>query len=220
MNRNMLLSLTLTALLGAGCIAAADPSRSSKTPQPEGGSSPVTSPAYTNPNPTPGCPPALDFTVKSIDGKDINLCDYKGNVLLIVNVASRCGYTPQYKGLEALNQKYRAKGLRILGFPSNDFGGQEPGTDAEIKEFCTSNYGVQFDMFSKITVKGPNKHPLYQYLTSGGGNEKLAGEVRWNFQKYLIGRDGTLRAVFPSSVEPMSAELVSAIEAALNEPAA
>lgn len=177
----------------------------------------MTSPAYADPDPTPGCPPALDFTMKNIEGKEVNLCDYKGNVLLVVNVASRCGYTPQYKGLEALNQKYREKGLRVLGFPSNDFGAQEPGTDAEIKAFCTSNYGVTFDMFSKITVKGPNKHPFYQYLTSGGGDEKLAGEVRWNFHKYLIGRDGKLRAVFPSSVEPLSAELTQAIEAALNE---
>lgn len=177
----------------------------------------MTSPADTNPNPTPGCPPALNFTMKSIDGKDVNLCEYQGKVLLVVNVASRCGYTPQYKGLEALNQKYREKGLCVLGFPSNDFGAQEPGTEAEIKEFCTSNYGVTFDMFSKITVKGPNQHPFYRYLTSGGGDAKLAGEVQWNFQKYLIGRDGRLRAVFPSSVDPLSAELTQAIEAALNE---
>jgi glutathione peroxidase len=161
------------------------------------------------------CPAALDFNVKKIDGKEVSLCDYKGNVVLVVNVASKCGYTPQYKGLEELNQKYRDKGLRILGFPSNDFGAQEPGSDAEIQQFCSTTYGVTFDMFSKIPVKGDGQHELYKYLTSGGGNPALAGDVKWNFQKYLIDRDGKLVAVFPSKVEPLSPELTSAIESAL-----
>ncbi|MBL8151440.1 MAG: glutathione peroxidase, partial [Blastocatellia bacterium] len=121
------------------------------------------------------CPAALNFTVKSIEGKDVSLCDYKGYVVLVVNVASECGFTPQYKGLQALNEKYHDKGLRILGFPSNDFGAQEPGSNQEIKQFCERNYKVTFDMFAKVTVKGENKTPLYRYLTSGGGNEKLAG---------------------------------------------
>ena len=161
---------------------------------------------------TGACPAALDFTERSIDGKDVSLCSYKGNVVLIVNVASKCGYTPQYKGLEELNKTYRDKGLRILGFPANDFGAQEPGSDSEIKQFCTLNYGVTFDMFSKITVKGDGMNPLYKYLTAGGGNAELAGPVKWNFQKYLVDRNGNLVAVFPSGVEPMSAELTGAIE--------
>jgi glutathione peroxidase len=158
------------------------------------------------------CPAALNFVVKSIDGKEVNLCGYKGNVLLIVNTASECGYTPQYKGLEELNQKYRSKGLRILGFPSNDFGGQEPGSEGEIKQFCERNYKVTFDLFSKVTVKGANKVALYKYLTSGGGEQKLSGEVSWNFNKYLIDRDGKLVGRYSSNVEPTSQELTSEIE--------
>jgi len=164
---------------------------------------------------TPACPAALDYRVKSIDGKDVDLCSYKGNVVLVVNVASKCGYTPQYKGLEALYEKYKDRGFQILGFPANDFGAQEPGSDADIKQFCSTNYGVTFPMFSKITVVGDERHPLYKYLTSGGGDEKLAGDVKWNFQKYLIDRDGKLVAVFPSKVAPEAPELVSAVESAL-----
>lgn len=158
------------------------------------------------------CPPALDFISKTIDGADKSLCDYSGNVVLIVNVASKCGYTPQYKGLEELNEKYRDRGLRVLGFPSNDFGGQEPGSEAEIKEFCSSKFGVKFDMFSKVVVKGDGKAPLYAFLTSGGGDAALAGDVKWNFQKYLIDRNGKLVGVFSSKVDPMSPELTAAIE--------
>ncbi len=176
-----------------------------------GGRKPMTT--ESNPETASGaCPAALNFTEKTIDGKDVSLCEYKGDVVLIVNVASKCGYTPQYKGLEELNKAYRDKGLRILGFPANDFGSQEPGSDSEIKQFCSLNYGVTFDMFSKITVKGDGMNPLYKYLTAGGGNEALAGDVKWNFQKYLIDRNGNLVAVFPSKVEPMSSELTSAIE--------
>ena len=158
------------------------------------------------------CPPALDFMTKTIDGADKNLCDYSGNVVLIVNVASKCGYTPQYKGLEELNAKYRDRGLRVLGFPSNDFGGQEPGTEAEIKEFCSSKFGVTFDMFSKVTVKGEGKTPLYAFLTSGGGDASLAGDVKWNFQKYLIDRSGKLVGVYSTKIDPMSPEFTAAIE--------
>jgi glutathione peroxidase len=125
----------------------------------------------------------LDFTMKNIDGKDVPLSTYKGNVLLIVNVASRCGFTPQYAGLEALYRKYREKGFVILGFPANNFLWQEPGTDAEIKTFCTTTYDVTFDLFSKISVKGDDQHPLYKFITS---DAKFGGNVKWNFQKWPI----------------------------------
>jgi len=161
---------------------------------------------------TSTCPEALNFNVKSIDGEDVNLCRYEGNLVLIVNTASECGYTPQYRDLEELNRRYYSRGLRILGFPSNDFGGQEPGTEAEIKNFCESRYKVTFDMFSKIPVQGEEKHPLYRYLTSGGGDPNLVGEVQWNFNKYLIGKDGKLVGRFLSPVEPLSDELTGAIE--------
>lgn len=161
------------------------------------------------------CPPALDFRVKSIDGKEVDLCRYKGNVVLIVNVASKCGLTPQYEALEAINKKYHDRGLRILGFPANDFAGQEPGSNEEIQQFCRTKYGVSFDMFSKITVKGDGTAELYKYLTSGGGNPDLAGEVKWNFQKYLVDRQGRLVAVFHPKADPMSPEITAAIEKAL-----
>jgi glutathione peroxidase len=193
-------AVALGAVLWTGCAAMAGDGRSMST---EGNRTDSA---------TADCPPALNFNEKTIDGKDVSLCSYKGDVVLIVNVASKCGYTPQYKGLEELNKKYRDRGLRILGFPSNDFGGQEPGSESEIKQFCSANYGVTFDMFSKITVKGDAKNNLYQYLTSGGGNPSLAGEVKWNFQKYLIDRNGNLVGVYPSKVEPMSEELTGAIE--------
>jgi glutathione peroxidase len=157
----------------------------------------------------------LDFTMTSIDGKDVPLSTYKGKVLLLVNVASKCGQTPQYAQLEELHKKYSGKGLAILGFPANNFGSQEPGTDEQIKEFCSATYGVTFDMFSKISVKGNDQHPLYQYLTAKETNPGFAGDVKWNFTKYLVSRDGTVVNKFASGVKPMSEELVSAIEAAL-----
>jgi glutathione peroxidase len=160
-------------------------------------------------------PASLNFTMKSLDGKPVNLSKYQGNVVLMVNVASQCGYTPQYEGLEELHKRYSARGLRLLGFPSNDFGQQEPGSNAEIADFCKKNYGVQFDMFSKIDVLGSTKAPLYKYLTSPQTNPKFAGEVEWNFEKFLIGRDGRVIARFRSPVEPLSKEMTSAIEAAL-----
>jgi glutathione peroxidase len=128
-----------------------------------------------------------DFTMKTIDGKEKPLADYRGKVLLVVNVASKCGHTPQYKGLEALYEKYGKKGFMILGFPANNFLWQEPGTDSEIQQFCTLKYNVTFDMFSKISVKGDDQHPLYQYLTK---ESPFPGKVKWNFQKYLIDREG------------------------------
>ena len=157
-------------------------------------------------------PAPLNFTMKSIDGKPIDLSKYQGRVVLMVNVASQCGFTPQYAGLEELHKKYAANGLSILGFPSNDFGAQEPGSDPEIAQFCKQNYGVEFDMFSKIVVKGPGQAPLYKYLTA---HPKFSGQVDWNFEKFLIGRNGDVIARFKSEVEPASKQMVSAIENAL-----
>jgi glutathione peroxidase len=154
----------------------------------------------------------LTGTMKRIDGKAQDLAAYKGKVVLIVNVASQCGYTRQYAGLQKLYDTYKDKGLVILGFPANDFGAQEPGTDLEIANFCSSQYGVTFDMFSKITVKGPNKAKLYEILTESA---TPAGEVGWNFEKFLIGRDGEIIGRYKSGVAPQDDKLTAAIEAAL-----
>jgi glutathione peroxidase len=156
-----------------------------------------------------------DFTMKSIDGKNIPLSSYRGKVVLLVNVASQCGNTPQYKGLEALYRKYREKGFVILGFPANNFGQQEPGSDTEIKAFCTTTYNVTFDLFSKISVKGSDQHPLYRFLTSAETNPEFAGDVKWNFQKYLIGRQGKILGKFAPGLDPLSADITAAIEKAL-----
>lgn len=153
------------------------------------------------------------LSVKNIDGKEVNLSEYQGKVLLIVNVASKCGYTPQYAGLQSLYEKYKAEGFEILGFPCNDFGGQEPGTNEEIAEFCSLNYGVDFPMFDKIKVLGEDKAPLYAFLTS---NEKTGtGDIGWNFEKFLIAKDGTILGRYKSGVKPESKELTHAIEEAL-----
>ncbi|HVJ81740.1 MAG TPA: glutathione peroxidase [Planctomycetia bacterium] len=157
-------------------------------------------------------PEALNFTVKSIDGKDVKLSKYAGKVVLVVNVASKCGLTPQYKALQELHKKYAGKGLAILGFPANEFGKQEPGTDVEISEFCTSKYGVEFDMFSKIVVKGDGQHDLYKYLTT---HSEPAGDIAWNFEKFLIGRDGKIIARFPPRTKPDAKDVTAKIEAAL-----
>jgi glutathione peroxidase len=168
--------------------------------------------AQTKPAGSTKVPSALNFTMNSIDGKPIDLSRYQGRVVLMVNVASQCGYTPQYAGLEELHKKYAAKGLSILGFPANEFGAQEPGTNGEIAQFCKQNYGVEFDMFSKIVVKGSGQAPLYKYLTS---HPKFRGEIDWNFEKFLVGRNGEVIARFKSDIEPDSREMVSAIEGAL-----
>jgi glutathione peroxidase len=156
-----------------------------------------------------------DFSAQTIDGKPKNLADYKGKALLIVNVASKCGLTPQYTGLEKLHETYGAKGLAVLGFPANEFGGQEPGTNEQVAEFCTTNYGVKFDMFSKVKVKGPGIDPLFEYLTSAATNPGVSGDIKWNFNKFLVGRDGRVLARFEPQVEPGSPEVTSAIEKAL-----
>jgi glutathione peroxidase len=152
------------------------------------------------------------FTVKTIEGKDRSLGDYAGKVLLIVNVASECGFTPQYKDLEALYLKYKDRGFAILGFPSNDFHHQEPGTDEAIKSFCDRNYQVTFDLFPKVHAKEDPQAPLYRYLTTQPGFE---GPITWNFNKFLVGKDGKVLARFDSKVKPLSEELVAALEKAL-----
>ena len=157
-------------------------------------------------------PDVLNFTMNSLDGKPVDLSKYQGNVVLMVNVASECGYTYQYEGLQELHKKYAARGLRILGFPSNDFGAQEPGTNSQIADFCKKNYGVEFDMFSKIGVLGSGQAPLYKTLTSTPG---FTGNISWNFEKFLISRDGKVIARFKSPVEPLSPELTKAVELAL-----
>ncbi len=156
----------------------------------------------------------LQFKVKSIDGKDVDLAKYKGKVVLIVNVASECGYTPQYKGLQALHAKYGKEGLAILGFPSNDFGQQEPGDEKQIKTFCEKNYGVTFDMFAKVNI-AKDPCPLYKHLTAPTTNPNHAGPVRWNFEKFLIGRDGTVSARFASDVDPEGEDFEKALGKAL-----
>jgi glutathione peroxidase len=153
-----------------------------------------------------------DIAVKTIDGVDKKLADYTGKVLLIVNVASQCGYTPQYSGLEALNKKYSSQGLAILGFPCNDFGAQEPGTNAQIAQFCETRYGVTFEMFDKVNIKGSNKHPLYQTLTKA---VEPQGDVAWNFEKFLVNKHGEVVARYKSSVAPNDSQLISDIEAEL-----
>jgi glutathione peroxidase len=156
-----------------------------------------------------------DFTAKTIDGKPKSLADYKGKALLVVNVASKCGLTPQYTGLEKLHETYGAKGLAVLGFPANEFGGQEPGSDEQVAEFCTTNYGVKFDMFSKVKVKGPGIDPLFDYLTNKETNPKFSGDIKWNFNKFLVGKNGEVLARFEPQVEPTSAEVKQAVEKAL-----
>lgn len=151
------------------------------------------------------------FEMKSLSGDEISLSQYEGNVLLIVNTASECGYTPQYKELQELYEEYEGKGFYVLGFPANNFGGQEPGSDEEIAQFCEMNYGVTFPMFSKISVKGDDQHPLYDYLTQTD-NPDFTGEIGWNFEKFLVDRNGNVVRRFKSNVTPMSDELTNSLE--------
>jgi glutathione peroxidase len=159
-------------------------------------------------------PMLYSFTMKTIDGNDKKLSDYKGKVLMIVNVASKCGHTPQYKELESIYEQYKDRGFMILGFPANNFLWQEPGTNEDIKAFCSLNYGVTFDMFSKISVKGNDQHPLYHFLTEGS---PVPGVVKWNFQKYLVDRKGNVVEKFSPGTEPTEKEVIDKIENLLNE---
>lgn len=158
-----------------------------------------------------------NFTLKSIDGKPVSLSEYHGKVLMLVNVASKCGFTPQYAGLESLYEKYKDRGLVIVGIPANNFGGQEPGTNEEIKKFCSTKYNVSFPMMAKVSVKGDDKTPLYTFLTDKTTDPKFAGDIQWNFTKFLFDRNGTLIARFEPKVTPDSPEVTAAVESALKQ---
>ncbi len=193
----LIIALGLTGIaLGAAAMAA---------------DTPATRPA------APAAPAALSFTMKDIAGRDVDLSRYGGKVVLIVNVASKCGFTKQYAQLQALHEKYAERGLAILGFPANDFGRQEPGTNAEIATFCTENYGVDFDMFSKVVVKGEGACDLYKHLVANAPDGE--GAIKWNFEKFLISRDGRIVARYRSKIAPDAKELIDAIEAELARPA-
>jgi glutathione peroxidase len=170
-------------------------------------------------NPSPTEPPKeksmYEFTMKNIDGSDVKLDAYKGKVAMIVNVASKCGLTPQYEGLEALYEKYKDKGFVILGFPANNFLGQEPGTEKEIKEFCTLKYNVTFPMFAKISVKGTDQHPFYTFLTNKQSNPGFDGDITWNFEKFLADKNGKIVARFSPKTVPSDPEIVKTIETEL-----
>jgi len=168
--------------------------------------SPIASPAASS---------VHEFTLNAIDGKAAPLAQYKGKVMLLINVASRCGFTPQYTGLEALYRKYKDQGLVLVGFPANNFMGQEPGTNEEIAAFCKRTYDVTFPMYSKISVKGDDQAPLYKFLTDKEANPTTGGDIRWNFTKFLVDRNGKVIARFESKVAPDNAEFVAAVEAAL-----
>jgi glutathione peroxidase len=187
----MKLSLSALALAACAVCTAAEPKKE---------------PAMSSP---------LAFKMKSIDGKEVDLSTYKGKVVLFVNVASKCGYTKQYTGLEALYQKHKEAGLVVIGVPANEFGGQEPGTDAEIQQFCTSKYNVTFPMMAKVVVKGDGICPLYKFLTGKDTNPKHAGDIGWNFEKFLVNRKGEVVGRYKSSVSPESDELTKAIAAEL-----
>ena len=161
--------------------------------------------------------PALNFKMKCLDGKDMDLSQYQGKVVLIVNVASQCGYTPQYKGLQQIYDKYKDEGLVVLGVPANEFGRQEPGTNEEIAKFCESKYGVTFPMTQKVVVKGRGMTPLYQYLTSKETDPKFGGDIKWNFTKFLVGRNGEVVSRFEPKVTPESKEMTEAVEAELKK---
>ena len=161
--------------------------------------------------------PALDFTMKNIDGQDVYLGDFQGDVLLLVNVASKCGLTPQYKNLEAFYKKFKDQGVKVLAFPANNFGAQEPGTNKEIKKFCETRFDVTFDLFAKISVKGDDKCDLYKRLTDTSENEDFGGEISWNFQKFLVDRTGRVVARFEPRENPMGDKIVQFVERLLKE---
>ncbi len=161
-------------------------------------------------------PTLHDFKARTISGEERSLGDFAGKAALVVNVASKCGLTPQYEGLQKLYEAQRGRGLEVLGFPCNQFAGQEPGTEAQVQEFCTVNYGVTFPLFAKIEVNGPGRDPLYAWLTSVDAAPDGAGEIKWNFGKFLVGRDGRVLARFAPPTRPDDTALVAAIEQALD----
>jgi glutathione peroxidase len=169
-----------------------------------------------DPTDKPAAQSPLDFKVKDIDGNDLSLADFKGKVVLIVNVASKCGNTPQYEGLEKMYEKYKDQGLVVVGFPANNFGAQEPGSNGQIKDFCTKTYQVKFPMMAKISVKGANKAGLYKFLTDPSTAGDFSGEIEWNFTKFLVDRNGNLIARFANSTQPQDAKVIGEIEKALS----
>lgn len=193
--------------LGAGALIARPGDVKDKVKEPS------TAPAPADKEGRPVSP--LDFKLKTIDGEDMDLSQYKGKVVMLVNVASRCGLTKQYTALQALHEKYKDKGLVLVGIPANNFGGQEPDTEAKIKEFCSTNYKVSFPMTSKISVNGDDKHALYKFLTEEATAKDFAGDIEWNFAKFLVDRNGNLMARFASPTKPDDAQVTAAIEKAL-----
>jgi len=164
-------------------------------------------------------PEVLQFKMKNIKGEEVDLADYRGKVVMIVNTASQCGYTPQYEALQKLHEKYADQGLAVLGFPANEYGGQEPGSNVEIANFCKENYGVDFDMFAKVVVNGPKTCALYKYLTSEETNPKHGGPVAWNFEKFIISRDGDIVGRYKSAIKPDSPQVIKKIETELEKKA-
>ena len=171
--------------------------------------------AAAKPARTKAVSPLLNRTVKSIDGKAVNLAKYQGKVIMFVNTASLCGNTPQYAGLEQIYKKCHARGFEILAFPANNFGAQEPGTNSDIKAFCTGEYDVTFPLFSKVSVKGADQDPLYRFLTDKKTNPAYGGEIEWNFAKFLVNRDGEVVNRFPASHKPTEPDVIAAIETEL-----
>ena len=216
----------LTLLTALGCADSTTPDQS-ETNDPPANPAPALTDNPANP-PTPGTSPgtqvpaaptapALAFELPALDGTPTHLADYQGQVVLIVNTASQCGLTPQYEQLQSLHEQYADAGLAILGFPANNFGSQEPGSDEEIAAFCEENFGVGFDMFAKLSVKGEDQHPLYTYLTSEDTNPAHAGDITWNFEKFLVNRKGEVIARFGPRTKPNAPEVVKAIETALKQ---
>ena len=187
--------------------SAATPVAATPEPPSSGGARPAEAPRA-----APSGPSFFHLSAARLDGQEEKLSTYQGKVLLVVNTASQCGYTPQYEGLQKLHQSYEGKGFAVLGFPSNDFGGQEPGSSSQIATFCQKNFGVSFPMFSKVSTTGAGASPVYQFLSAA------AGPPRWNFHKYLVGKDGKVIRGFASAVEPGSPELKAAIDSALAAP--
>lgn len=194
--KTRILASTLLAMLGAVAVAADEKTGDATARQAQS---------------------PLDFKVADIDGKETDLSRYKGKVVLLVNVASKCGLTPQYEGLQKLYDAHKDKGLVVVGFPANDFKGQEPGTNEQIKEFCTGKYNVTFPMMSKVAVLGPDKAPLYKFLTEEPTAGQFAGDVKWNFTKFLVGRDGKVVARFEPKTKPTDPQVTEAIEKALQQ---
>ncbi len=217
--------LVLIIVAGAGLGASTATVRADDPPKGESGSRKVQKKAKSEKDAKKGSEsekktkmPALKFKMKDIDGKKQDLRQYEGNVVVMVNVASKCGLTPHYEGIEKLYEKYKDRGLIVLGFPANNFGGQEPGTDEEIKEFCTTKFDVTFPMFSKVSVKGDDICPLYKYLTDAKSDHKFTGDIEWNFAKILVNRRGEVVGRFNPRTSPDDEKFIEAIESQLEEP--